>query len=145
MRRYETIFILRPSQNEEEINAIIDNTESIITADQGKIIELDRWGMRKLAYPIKKEVQGFYVYIDYTSAPEAVSEIERKFRIDDSILRYMTVKTDDSLSPEELQLAIDNVAAKNAVVEVAEETTDIETDAAENVETTVEESVDNKE
>ncbi len=117
MRRYETIYILRPSLNEEEINTIVENSAAIITGDKGQIIELDRWGMRKLAYPIKKEPQGFYVFCDYSGTPEAVAEMERKFRIDDAVLRYMTVKTANSISADEITEATQQAATKQAQAE----------------------------
>lgn len=125
MRRYETIFILRPSLNEEEINTVIENSSAIISNTNGQVLELDRWGMRKLAYPIKKETQGFYVFCDYTGTPEAVTEMERKFRIDDSVLRYMTVKTAESISEDEIAEVANSIAAKEAAaLEVTEETAD---------------------
>ena len=115
MRRYETIFILRPSLNENEINTTIDNTTSIITADGGQIIEADRWGMKKLAYQIKKESQGFYVYLDYSGTPDAVAEMERKFRIDDAVLRYMSIKTAEEISAEEITEATERATEKQSV------------------------------
>lgn len=126
MRRYETIYILRPSLNEEQINTIVDNSNSIISNSNGKIIELDRWGMRKLAYPIKKELQGFYVFCDYSTEPEAVAEMERKFRIDDAVLRYMTVKTADAITDEEVAEATDKAANKKIVEEDTEESAEEE-------------------
>ncbi|MEE4241619.1 MAG: 30S ribosomal protein S6 [Desulfopila sp.] len=122
MRRYETIFILRPSVNEDEINTIVENSSAIIEKDNGKIIDLDRWGMRKLAYPIKKEFQGFYIFLDYSGIPEAVAEMERKFRIDDAVLRYMTVKTADVITEDEIVEAI--AQAANKQVSFAESATD---------------------
>ncbi|MBU1140170.1 MAG: 30S ribosomal protein S6, partial [Proteobacteria bacterium] len=80
MRRYETIYILRPTLSEDEINTIIENSSSIIRTGNGQIISVDKWGMRKLAYLIKKESQGFYVYCDYATDPANVAEMERKFR-----------------------------------------------------------------
>jgi len=112
MRRYETIFILRPSLGEAEITAIIDNTCKIITDLQGTIIDLNRWGMRKFAYLIKKEAQGFYVYCEYAGLPEAVAEMERKFRIDDSVLKYMTVKLADAIDEDGIKQAIADAANK---------------------------------
>jgi len=126
MRRYETIYILRPSLNEEQINTIVDNSNSIVTDGNGKIIELDRWGMRKLAYPIRKELQGFYIFCDYSAEPEAVAEMERKFRIEDAVLRYMTVKTADAISDEEIAEATDKAANKKIVSEETEESADEE-------------------
>ncbi len=95
MRRYETIFIIRPSVGEEDITAIIDKTTGIIEQFDGSMVNLDQWGLKKLAYPIKKEIQGFYVFAEYAGKPEAVAEAERIFKIDDRILKYMTIKTQD--------------------------------------------------
>lgn len=106
MRRYETIFIIRPSAGEEEINRVIESTSQIILGDKGSIIELNRWGMKKLAYLIKKESLGYYVYCDFAGTPAAVAEIERKFRIDDLVLKYLTIKTADSIKEEEIEQAV---------------------------------------
>ena len=114
MRRYETIFILRPSQSEDEINTIIENTKKIIIDDKGMIISLCRWGLKKLAYTIKKETQGQYVFFDFSGTPAAVAEVERKFRIDDAVLKYLTIKTAESISEEEVQKAIAEAETKLA-------------------------------
>lgn len=118
MRRYETIFILRPNAGEEEINRIVENTSKIILDEQGTIIELAKWGMKKLAYLIKKESLGYYVYCDYAGTPAAVAEIERKFRIDDLVLKYLTIKTANSITEEGIEEAKVAIAAKaNAQLE----------------------------
>lgn len=114
MRRYETIFILRPGQSEDQLNAIIENTKKVILEDQGTIISLNKWGLRKLAYTIKKENQGQYVLYDFAGTPAAVAEIERKFRIDDAVLKYLTIKTADSITEENIQKAIVEADAKLA-------------------------------
>ncbi len=100
MRRYETIYIIRPTANEDEINTIIDRTNAVIENVGGTIIKLDRWGLKKLAYLIKKENQGFYVFTEYAGTPEAVTEIERLFRIDENTMKYMTIKTQDAYIPD---------------------------------------------
>ncbi|MDH4317997.1 MAG: 30S ribosomal protein S6 [Desulfobulbaceae bacterium] len=97
MRRYETTYIIRPNIGEEQFSAIVERTNEIIHNDKGAIINLDRWGMRKLAYEIKKEVQGYYVHVDYAAQGATVDEIERIFRIDDRILRYLTIKVADTI------------------------------------------------
>jgi small subunit ribosomal protein S6 len=61
--------------------------------------------MRRLSYPIKKEVQGFYIFNDFAAQPEAVAEIERRFRIDDAVLKYLTVKISDTITNEEISAA----------------------------------------
>ena len=131
MRRYEQIYILRPSLNEEEITAVVDNTNKIICDEGGAIISGDRWGMKKLAYPIKKELQGYYVFCDFATTPAAVAEVERKFRIDDSVLKYLTVKLTDAISLEEISAAQDEAVAKanQLEAELAEESSEEETKA----------------
>ncbi len=121
MRRYETIYILRPSLGEAEITTVIENTNKIITEAGGTIIDMNKWGMKKLAYLIKKESQGYYVYCDYATSPEAVTELERKFRIDDSVLKYMTVKLADSISAEGVAAATSEIEQKIAEAKEAEE------------------------
>lgn len=114
MRRYETIYILRPSLGENEITTIIENTNQIIKDVDGSIISFQKWGMKKLAYLIKKESQGYYVFCDYTATPEAVAEMERKFRIDDAVLKYLTVKVADSITTEQIAAAAVEAEAKLA-------------------------------
>ena len=100
MRRYETIFIVRPNVAEDEIEAITGKATATIEGDGGTILRTNNWGLKKLAYLIKKESQGYYVYLDYAGIPVSVAEIERIFRIDDRILKYLTVKLSDSCDPE---------------------------------------------
>lgn len=99
MRRYETIFIVKSSTGEDEITAIIEKVSSIVTADGGTVFKVDKWGLKKLAYLIKKETQGYYIHIDYAAVPTAVAEIERIFKIDDRLLKYMTLKLADACDP----------------------------------------------
>ena len=103
MRRYETIFIVRPNVAEDEIEAVISKTSSIIEGDGGTIIKIDKWGLKKLAYLIKKETQGYYVFVDYAAIPDSVSEMERIFRINDKVLKYLTLKLEDSCDPEAIK------------------------------------------
>lgn len=105
MRRYETIYILRPTMSEDEVTAVIENTNAILTTDGGQIISLDKWGVRTLAYLIKKEAQGYYVFCDFATNPANVIEMERKFRIDDAVMKYMTVKIADSITDEGIEAA----------------------------------------
>jgi small subunit ribosomal protein S6 len=99
MRRYETVFILKSSTGEDEITAIIDKVSSIITDDGGTVLKIDKWGLKKMAYLIKKETQGYYIHIDYAAVPAAVAEIERIFKIDDRLLKFMTLKLADTCDP----------------------------------------------
>ncbi len=130
MRRYETIFILRPNVGEDEINRVVESTSKIIVDEKGTIIELDKWGMKKLAYLIKKESLGYYVYCDYAGTPAAVAEIERKFRIDDTVLKYMTIKTAISITEEDIQEALAAISAKETALLESEEADATDSDEA---------------
>ena len=129
MRRYETIFIVRQNVAEDEIAAITGKATSIIEGDGGTIFKINNWGLKKLAYLIKKENQGYYVYVDYAGIPAAVAEIERIFRIDDRILKYLTVKLDDSCDPEAVKEQLANAEPVQTAEE--EDTKAEESDAAE--------------
>lgn len=104
MRRYETIAILKPSLGEDDLKSVIDRSTGIIEGFEGSIIKLDRWGLKKLAYPIGKEHQGHYLYIQYAGVPAAVSELERIYRIEDRVMKFLTVKLQDVFSelPEDV-------------------------------------------
>ncbi|HFQ90100.1 MAG TPA: 30S ribosomal protein S6, partial [Desulfobulbus sp.] len=118
---------------------IIERTNSIITGDGGTVIEVDRWGMRKLAYEIKKEVQGYYVYVNYAAPGKTVDEIERIFRIDDRLLRYLTIKLADSMDQAAIEKEQQRIAARS---EAGEEQPEAEAaaPAAESGEATAEKS-----
>ncbi len=73
---------------------------------EGTVIKVDIWGKRRLAYPIQKRRDGVYVLIDFAGKSEIVPELERNFRIDDKILRFISVKTADKVDPEELEREI---------------------------------------
>jgi len=112
MRHYETTFILRPNLGEEQFTEIIDRTSTIITDDGGTVIDIDRWGIRRLAYEIKKEVQGYYVNINYAAPGTTIEEVERVFRIDDRVLRYLTVKLAEEIDEEGINKAKARFAAR---------------------------------
>ncbi len=95
MRRYEMITIIKADVAEDEINTILDRMEKIIQEENGEVLKVDKWGLRKLAYLIRKEQQGFYILTEYAGTPAAVNEIERIYKIDERILKYMTIKLQD--------------------------------------------------
>ena len=145
MRRYEQICILRQSLSEDEINKVVENTHQIITDEAGTIISNTKWGMKKLAYPIKKELQGYYVFSDFAATPAAVAEVERKFRIDDAVLKYMSIKLADAISTEEIKAAQDDAAAKAVTLETEAEETDVKPEEAVKVKEAVEKEAVEKE
>ena len=114
MRHYETTYILRPNLGEEQFTEIIDRTNAIVANDGGEVISLDRWGIKRLAYEINREIQGYYVYMNYAAPGKTVDEIERIFRIDDRALRYLTVKLGDAMDAEAIEAEKQRIAEKEA-------------------------------
>ena len=94
MRHYENLVIVKPTFTAEEIQASINSIEEVITSNGGEIAATDAMGMRKLAYPISKNERGYYHVIYYSIAPAAIAEIERRFRINEDLLRFVTIKYD---------------------------------------------------
>ena len=98
-REYETIFILRPDTNQDGITAVNGRVRTVIEQMGGKILKLDNWGKRKLAYEIKKELKGIYLFWNYLAAPTVVAEFERNMRMLDSVIRYMTIVAARDVDP----------------------------------------------
>ena len=88
---YETLFVVSGALPEEEAKSVAEKFTTLI-AENGKIAKIDEWGKRRLAYPINKVTEGYYVLVTFTGAPEFPEELERLFGINDAILRSMTVK-----------------------------------------------------
>ena len=88
--KYETLFIVNPTLVDEEIAAVVDKFKSLIESN-GTVEKVDEWGKRRLAYPINDLMEGYYALIEFTSAPAFPAELDRKFKIDDSIMRSMIV------------------------------------------------------
>lgn len=134
MRHYEITWIMRPSLGEVQFAEIIDRTAAIITGDGGTVIDINRWGIKKLAYDIKKESQGYYVCMNFAAPGATIKEMERIFRIDDRMLRYLTIKLADAIDAagiEQEKERIAALAAKAAEVAAAlEGGVEMEQDAA---------------
>lgn len=107
MRRYETIFILRPDSGEAQIKEIIKRFEGLIAAGSGEPIETEEWGARELAYKIKGERRGYYVRLDYVAAGPVMNEIERNLKISDAVLRYLSVLVDENADVAKIREEVD--------------------------------------
>ncbi len=95
MTKYEIMFIVKTTMEEAKIKSTIDNMKKIITDGKGKIVEAKEMGERKLAYPIKKELNGFYCVLKVEAKPEVVSEFDRKAQLSETILRHLIIKLDE--------------------------------------------------
>jgi small subunit ribosomal protein S6 len=120
-REFETIFILRPDTNQEGIHLVNTRVRSVIETMGGKLLKLDNWGKRKLAYEVKKQLKGIYLYWQYLGNAGVVEEIERNLRMLDTVIRYYTVKVDEDIDPAARPQAVDEEAFNKAATTVPDE------------------------
>lgn len=106
MRRYETIFILRPDLGDSAQKDTIKRFEGLVASTGGDLIETEEWGSRELAYRIKGEQRGFYVRLDYGGNGATMNEVERNLKLSDSILRYLSVMLDEQVDPQVVRAEI---------------------------------------
>ncbi len=100
MRKYETFFIVDPDLP-DEVNAVIDEKiKNVVSSNGGSVLDYSPWGKKKLAYPVQKRNRGHYVLMEYAGGPELVAELERNMRLDERILKFITVKLEDRFDPE---------------------------------------------
>jgi len=114
MRRYETILMVDPDLGEEARGPVFDRIRELIPQKGGLLVEFDEWGSRKLAYEIKKKSRGYYVRIDFCGGGDLVNEMERQFRIDDRVMKYMTILLDEEADMERIQEAMTQAKAEAA-------------------------------
>lgn len=105
MRTYELMYILDPTLDDAATEALIGQIEEFITKQQVTIEKTDRWGRRRLAYRIGRHHDGFYVLSALKAVPETVTELERKLRVTDGVLRFITVRMDEDVAKTERQKA----------------------------------------
>lgn len=125
MRRYETVIVVPADLPDDEIIGLTDRYQAIITNHKGLVMKIEKWGKRKLAYEIRKHNKGFYLLIDFAGQGAVVAELERNLKIDDKILKFMTVKKDDHVLLEDLEKEI--AAASPASTAAEAEVKTIET------------------
>ena len=99
LREYETIYIVRPDVETEQIREVNNRVRRVIDEAEGKLLRVENWGKRKLAYEIKKNNKGIYLYWRFLADPQLIFEIERNLRMLDTVLRHMTVKVDENIDP----------------------------------------------
>lgn len=91
---YETTFILVPDLPEGEQKMAVDKYVKMIKEHDGEVHNIEHWGVRKLAYPIKHKTNGFYAYVEFRAYPELIAQLEQAYRYDEKVMRYLTVKLD---------------------------------------------------
>ncbi len=123
LRHYETLYLLHPDLNEEERAARAEKLQNIITEDGGKIVKVDPWPLRKLAYRVQKQTHGWYVCMEYAAPGSTILELTRNMRLDESLMKFVTIKKSDTFDPAVLE------QAEEAKAEAAEAETQADTQA----------------
>jgi small subunit ribosomal protein S6 len=103
VRRYETIFILRPDLGETQVKQSLKRVEDIVANGGGELIETDEWGMRELAYRIRRERRGYYVRLDYVAPGTVMNEVERNLKLMDEALRHLSVMVEEDADAAKLR------------------------------------------
>jgi small subunit ribosomal protein S6 len=101
VRHYETMLLFSPEMTAETLQGLLANFGNIITTQGGDSVQVDDWGIKELAFPVKKQVRGHYVRLEYNLPASAVAELERNIRIADGIFKFVTVKLDDKAKLDE--------------------------------------------
>lgn len=95
MANYESVLIARQDLGASQINALVSDLSEVIKKEGGEVVKVDNWGLKNLAYRIKKNRKGYYVLLNIVAPAKAVAEYERLIRLNEDIIRYMTVKVED--------------------------------------------------
>lgn len=100
LRKYESFFIVDPDLPEDAYQGVAQKFRGVVESGGGTVLTYAPWGKKKLAYPVKKKSYGYYVLMEFASGPNLIAELERTMRIDERVLKFITVKLDDAFDPE---------------------------------------------
>ena len=100
MNKYELVYIIDTALEDEARKAVIDRFNGMIEQNGGKVLKVDEWGKRRLAYPINYKTEGYYLLVNFDSAAELPRELERNFQINENVLRYMVIRYEGALPPK---------------------------------------------
>ena len=104
MNQYETTVVLKPDVGGDTIEAALDRVRDVVSTQGGKLLEIDHWGKKRLAYEIQKHTRGIYVHTQFLGKGPMVAELERNLRINHNILRFLTIKTKVGVNPDEAEV-----------------------------------------
>jgi len=94
MNSYETVFILTPVLSDDQMKEAVEKFKVFLSAEGAEIVNVENWGLRKLAYPIQKKTTGFYILIEFKAEPVVVAKLETQFRRDEKVIRFLTFRQD---------------------------------------------------
>lgn len=93
-RNYESVVLINAALEDEQIEATISRILEVLTTNGGEIVEVDKWGRKRLAYPIKKAKSGYYLILRFKAPTQLITTLERNYRLDENIIRYITIALD---------------------------------------------------
>lgn len=102
MRQFETLLLFSPELSADAREGLLKNITGIIEREGGKVEKIDQWGMRDLAYPVRKQMRGYYVLLVYEGPSALVAELERNLRITEGIFKFLTVRLDEDEDKEDV-------------------------------------------
>lgn len=102
MRKFETMLLLSPELAGEARETVLAAMTGIIEREGGQLLATDTWGMKDLAYPIKKQTRGYYVRLEYMAPPALIAELERNIRITEGIFRFVTVRLEEEVEAQDV-------------------------------------------
>jgi small subunit ribosomal protein S6 len=105
-RLYESTFIINAALEDPDVEAVIRRVTDYIENHGGQFVEMSKWGRRRLAYPIKKKYNGYYVYMAFESAPEVLPLVERFFILEENVLRHLTLELSEKLREHRKERAL---------------------------------------
>ncbi|NLY65677.1 MAG: 30S ribosomal protein S6 [Alcaligenaceae bacterium] len=124
MRHYEVVFIVHPDQS-EQVPAMIERYQSLVTGNNGTVHRLEDWGRRQLAYPIQKLVKAHYVCMNIECDQASLDELEHSFRYNDAVLRHLVIKTTKAHSEASVMMkSVEREEARKATAEASAEQND---------------------
>ncbi len=100
LRKYEVFFIVDPDLSDDDTQSLEEKLKDVVVREGGKVLTYSSWGKRKLAYPVKKRTRGHYFLMEIAGGPDLPLELERNMRIDDRVLKFITVKLEDRYEPD---------------------------------------------
>ncbi|MBS3945770.1 MAG: 30S ribosomal protein S6 [Melioribacter sp.] len=121
-RNYESVVLINATLEDEQIETTVSRILEVISTNGGELIEADKWGRKRLAYPINKSKSGYYLVIRFKASTQLISTLERNYRLDENIIRYLTISLDKEAleaiskqkeSSKQNEIVVDKVVSSN--------------------------------
>jgi len=114
LKHYETLYLMHPGMSEEDRSAFGGKLQGIITQSGGQVVVCDPWPLQRLAYKVRRQTQGYYVLLEYGAPADVISDITRELRLNDQVLKFLTIKHGDKFDAEAILNAKQSVSAESA-------------------------------